>query len=236
LQQSLERYAERRPHSDMIEHDNPTIADHVRDNHEHHCEGHSGGWFDPAAWKGKLFALNPWARGLTIDEASAKFCAARRKATLARHAQGIVKWNAWVNGMVRLRATLEAAGQWAAQREPPLTGKEATHAWLGLASAVFSEDVLKHRFEKSVSFVRFVFPGDARFSGATFGDEVHFSYATFGGVAGFGRATFSGLATFSSATFGGKAEFKRPPHLPVRGEQRGRCTSPRSLPLRQHLN
>jgi hypothetical protein len=92
--------------------------------------------FDPIAWKEELFALNPWARGLTIEEDNAEFAAARQKATLARHAEGAEAWNGWANRMLALKAALEAEGQWAMKRrlywleleerlypDPLLTGK-----------------------------------------------------------------------------------------------------------------
>jgi hypothetical protein len=51
--------------------------------------------FDIVAWKEELLTLSPWARGLTIDETNAEFAAARQKATLARHAEGVEAWNTW---------------------------------------------------------------------------------------------------------------------------------------------
>jgi hypothetical protein len=167
--------------------------------------------FDPIAWKEELLTLNPWARGLTIDENSAEFAAARQKATLARHAEGNEVWNGWANRMLALKATLEAAGQWLARRDQlqgALQGEnEATQIWLALASAVFSTEVLTHRLESDVSFDRSIFPSDAVFESATFSGNANFDSATFSGNASFGSATFSGDVCFWSATFSGDASF-----------------------------
>src|SRR5262245_1314258 len=72
--------------------------------------------FDPDAWREQLLALNPWARGHTIDEQNAEFVAARQKATLARHSQGKEVWNNWANDMLALKSALQTTGQWAAMR------------------------------------------------------------------------------------------------------------------------
>jgi len=171
-----------------------------------------------AAWHEELLTLNPWARALIIDEDNAEFAAARQKATLARHAKGHEAWNGWANGMLALKAALEAAGEWAVKPGysrprgpgsdfvPPEGKNEATRVWLALASAVFSTEVLKHRFETVVTFRRFVFPGNACFERSTFSAAV-FKHATFGGVVWFNGATFGGEALFNDTTFGGAAWF-----------------------------
>jgi hypothetical protein len=179
--------------------------------------------FESVAWREKLLALNAWARDLIIDEDNAEFAGARQKATLVRHAEGMEAWNGWANGMLALKAALEAAGQWAVKRADsggPLQEEEheATQVWLALATAVFSTEVLTHRFENETSFRQFIFPSDAVFERATFSDRASFwratfssgaSFwcATFSGETSFRRATFSGQASFRSATFGGDASF-----------------------------
>src|SRR5262249_7830028 len=135
--------------------------------------------FNLAAWHEELLALNPWARGLTIGENDAEFAEARQRATWARHAEGKEGWNGWGNGMLALKAALEAAGE--------VPGIEATKVWLALAASVFSTEAFAHRFENDVSFGGYIFPSDAFF----------------------GSATFSGIAKFESATFSGEAGFER---------------------------
>jgi hypothetical protein len=172
--------------------------------------------FDSAAWQGELLALNPWAREFIIDEDNAEFAAALQKATLARHAEGLDAWNGWANAMLTLKATLEAAGQWAVDRETfwpkaePLWPKgenEATRVWRALAPAVFSTSNLKPHFETDVSFRSFVFLS-AWFDGATFGGRADFRSATFDSVAYFGSAIFNSVAYFRGATFNGRAFFQ----------------------------
>src|SRR5262249_42743785 len=95
--------------------------------------------FDLTAWREELLTLNPWAGGLTIDEKNAEFAAARRKATLARHAEGTEAWNGWADAMLALKATLEAAGELTAPRQPrEIPNKCADASVARLASAVFS--------------------------------------------------------------------------------------------------
>jgi hypothetical protein len=224
-------------HSDIIAHDNAAIVDHVRTIMNTIAKDVAAAGFDPSAWKEDLLALNPWARGLTIDEANAEFASARQEATLARHAEGKEVWNGWANGMLALKDALEAAGQWDMRHEEPrrevheeshltltfphqswVGENEATRIWLALASAVFSTADLEHRFEAKVSFSSFVFPRDAVLNRATFSGYASFESATFMGNAKFdlatfnddavlNRATFSGYASFESATFKGNANF-----------------------------
>jgi hypothetical protein len=168
--------------------------------------------FDPTAWKEELLTLNPWGRGLTIDEANAEFAAARQKTTLTRHAEGKDVWNSWANGMLALKAALEAAGQWAARRGEfawdSLKGdNEPTQVWLALASAMFSTEALTLHFESEVSFHQSIFPSDAVFKNATFNGYTDFGSATFSGDADFGSATLSGEADFHCATFNSYADF-----------------------------
>ena len=168
--------------------------------------------FDLAAWHKELLALNPWAHELTIDEDNAEFAAARQKATLARHAEGVEVWNGWANGMLALKAALEAAGKSAARREQPWDPlqreNEATQVWLALAAAVFSTESLTHRFENDVSFHQSVLPSDAWFEHGTFSGEARFESATFSDTASFTRATFNGEANFPYATFSDAATFQ----------------------------
>jgi uncharacterized protein YjbI with pentapeptide repeats len=176
--------------------------------------------FDAVAWREELLALNPWARGLTVDEDNAEFAAARQKATLARHAEGEEVWNGWANAMLALKAALETAGQWAARGHqprdrkqdyeyiPPLGENEATQVWLALSASVFSTTNLKHRFETDVSFHSFVFPTVAKFKNAAFRGEADFTGATFGGSADFSGATFRGT-DFSGTTFSERVDFAR---------------------------
>lgn len=160
--------------------------------------------FDETAWRERLLELNPWARGLTIDENSPHFAAARHAATLARRAEGKEAWNGWAKGMLALKATLEEARQGqASEREP---GGPSTF-WDTLASAVFSNSNLKHRFDTNVSLVGFVFPSHVVFATATFSGPVCFTGATFAAAASFDGATFSGIAWFDGVTFTDGASF-----------------------------
>jgi hypothetical protein len=130
---------------------------------------HTPSDFDLDKWREELLALNPWARGLTIDEGNEEFTAARQKATRARHAEGKEVWNAWANSMLEKRAALETADLWNETSDGlgRVTGdNEATKTWLALALASF----VQRRFEADTSFDRFLFPGDAAFIETTFSD------------------------------------------------------------------
>ena len=104
------------------------------------------------AWHEELFALNPWARGLDIDERNQAFEVARRKAAIDRHGQGMKAWNAWAKGMLDLQELLIRAGRWATRPARlstfrATTGEnEETRAWLGLGDAVFSQLGSDHCF------------------------------------------------------------------------------------------
>lgn len=167
--------------------------------------------FDLAVWREELLALNPWARGLTIDEDNAEFAAERQKATLARHAEGKDAWNTWATAMLALKANLEAAGQWTTLRVSGLDamgGNEATRAWLDLAPAVFSTEAAATSYKTDVSFADLVFPGPAKFDHGVFNGGTGFDRAVFGGGARFKGAIFSAWAAFDRATFSRRAEFE----------------------------
>jgi uncharacterized protein YjbI with pentapeptide repeats len=74
-------------------------------------------------------------------------------------------------------------------------------------TGAFDEALAAHRAQNGDNFVRFVFPGDADFSGATFSKEANFSWATFTKVAQFYGATFCGETHFYEATFSDWANF-----------------------------
>jgi uncharacterized protein YjbI with pentapeptide repeats len=177
----------------------------------------AAGAFDVAAWKEELLALNPWARGFTIDENEAAFVAARQKTTLERHAEGKDAWNAWSHGMLALKNVLETAGRWSERGWGEPYGNEETTLWIGLSAAVFSTDLAKHTFDDEATFREMVFPDDASFEGATisadfvgaiFSGNADFRGAIFvSDTAGFGGATFSGDAWFMGATFCADAQF-----------------------------
>lgn len=180
------------------------------------------GGFDFEMWLEELLGLNPWARGLTIDETNAEFIAARRKATLARYAEGRAAWNAWAIAMLEQKKGLEAAGLFAHH--------ETGDTWFGFARSEFSTKAAPYRFEGHVSFDKFLFigvtafdnatfSGDASFLGANFSAYASFQGATFAGLAyfrsvaiagvNFGDATFFGIAAFDEATFESAAAFDR---------------------------
>ena len=163
--------------------------------------------FDAVTWHKQLLALNPWTRGLTIDEGDEAFAAAQQKATLDRHAEGKEAWNTWANGMLALKKTLQEAGRWAteAHREQ----NDDTRLWIVLATSVFSRGRSKHTFEGEAFFEEFVFPGAARFDGATFAAAVWFNGASFAADAWFQTATFAGTAWFQRTTFFTAARFQR---------------------------
>jgi hypothetical protein len=176
--------------------------------------------FDEAAWREQVLALNPWARGLTIDENDAAFAAARQMATLARHAEGTEAWNTWAASMLGARSILESIGAWRAAPQVsslqpghyswlPESGENAeTRAWLALARVVFSTNAVPRIFEQEVSFASLVFPHEAVFRRATFGDKVSFKDAVFKSGAGFQSAKFVGSAHFEGATFHGVAQLQ----------------------------
>jgi uncharacterized protein YjbI with pentapeptide repeats len=182
------------------------------------------GKFNFAAWQEELLALNPWARGLTISKtnevigiANETFVAARQTATLDRHTHGGEVWNAWAKRMLALRAALESAGQWSAERPAVVTWpnysagrivgrNQCTQQWLNLAFAVFSSPEKKHEFDFA-QFGERVFPGDAVFHGATFSRTTGFNKATFHGDAVFDHATFLLTTSFDGATFFNEADF-----------------------------
>src|SRR5262245_9654272 len=117
--------------------------------------------FDEATWREQLLALNPWTCGLAISRVVEEFAVARQKATLARLAEGQEAWNAWANGMLALKSTLEAAGLWATGRWTPqacpVGRNEAAQTWLTLACTVFSTKAQPHRFDRG-AFRDYTFP------------------------------------------------------------------------------
>jgi hypothetical protein len=203
------------PIFDTIKRDYVQITDLVRGNMNKIVKDVVATGFDLGAWQEELLALNPWARGLTIDDENEEFAAARQKATIARYAEGKEVWNAWAKGMLALRAAVEPIGQSA--------GNDATALWPPLASAVFSDVDLEYRFEESVRFDTFLFPEEVKFKRATFGGDANFQEATFTRAAVFsgeadfsgkavsfsGDVTFNGAALFEGATFSGEAYFQR---------------------------
>jgi uncharacterized protein YjbI with pentapeptide repeats len=178
--------------------------------------------FDISVWRDQLVALNPWARGLSIDQSEKAFATARQQATVERLRQGKDAWKVWAEGMLSLRKGLEDAGVWVAKREgpgAPLSSKnDEARDWLLLAAAVFSRTNSNYTFDRDADFREFTFPGEAWFSGAVFSggasfdegnffDEVSFDRATFSDEASFAGATFSGDAWFGGANFSGGASF-----------------------------
>ncbi len=59
----------------------------------------------------------------------------------------------------------------------------------------------------TINLSGYLFPGDARFKGATFSGNVSFEEATFFGIAEFNQATFFGTVEFRSSTFSRLAGF-----------------------------
>ena len=162
--------------------------------------------FDAAAWREQLLELNPWARGLTIDEDDEAFLAARQKATLKRHAEGKEIWNTWANGMLALKKAIQEAEGWPTDRRSE--GENAdTQLWLALATSAFSTLGRRHTFQGNARFDESVFAGPAWFAGATFSAGAWFEGATFSADASFGGATFSAGAWFRGATFSTVAWF-----------------------------
>ena len=169
------------------------------------------GAFDVIAWKEELLGVNPWARGLVVED-TADFRAVRDKAAEQRRQLGYEAWNKWANASLKLQAKLEAARRWG-------TGGELTNYWLHLSSVHFGG----RTFEEETSFKDFIFPGAAWFGKTTFKGAVWFDRAVFSSVdfystnflstaffqetnflqtARFFEATFSETAIFTGAKFG----------------------------------
>src|SRR5262245_13787126 len=169
---------------------------------------------DLATWTQELFALNPWANALNVNQYHAflqffddeQFRAARRKETLKRLKEGNVAWNIWAERMVGFRKRLEDAGDWS-------DGEHLVHRprffnaglWRLLATADFSSDASKGTFGDA-DFSEFLFPGPTLFSSATF-SRAWFRGTTFSGEANFRGTTFSNTADFSHAIFSNTADF-----------------------------
>ncbi|MFM9847968.1 MAG: pentapeptide repeat-containing protein [Hyphomicrobiaceae bacterium] len=176
------------------------------------------GPFDASAWKERLLALNPWARGLRIDEEDKAFEAAQHKATLDRYVQGREAWKAWANSMLGFKEQLRAAGRlesdpeeeedWDDERKRG-GGTTEAHLWRNLAVAFFSSASRRQTIEPDWDFENFTFPGDVEFEDATFSGECRFKGAVFNGTAWFERATFSSVVFFTEAKFHGSAMFEK---------------------------
>ena len=85
--------------------------------------------------------------------------------------------------------------------------RDATSTWLAAAAVEFSTINAPFEFKDAVDFFGWVFPGNARFSGATFAGTAGFSSAKFKQMARFPNATFAGTALFNNAKFTGDAQF-----------------------------
>ena len=89
--------------------------------------------------------------------------------SLALFGQGRAAWNAWAEQRLAERRKLEEAGDWTGDsdlHEQDIT----TLAWHDAATADFSG----HKLEGMADFV---FPGEARFSNATFSGDAWFRAA-----------------------------------------------------------
>jgi hypothetical protein len=127
------------------------------------------------------------------------------------HAAATAVWNAWAQPLLDQRKAMEAAGTWKAEidcRGSLEGGNPETTAWLERARAVFSTEKCKHAFETHVSCSGWVFPGTARFDGATFAGTAWFERATFTGDSRFALAKFKGYGTFENAHFIRAASFQ----------------------------
>lgn len=158
-----------------------------------------------AAWLERLYALNSWANGLDIE--SDAFEIAHRNACITRWAAGRAAWNTWAEKMGDLKP---------AERNTLIGVTFHT-----IAAANFSELC----FLREADFDFFVFPGDAHFNGAHFGNEsgslrvgasfrgvkfnsgATFSNVTFWEIAWFEGADFSDSASFAHAEFNGPGWF-----------------------------
>ncbi len=179
---------------------------------------YAAGAFDAAAWRQKLLALNPWARGHSIHEkdeldeifplrSRSPFAEARQAATLERLKKD--PWNEWAKNMLALRKDLEGAAIWAPERnlwKANLSGKnEETRHWLAMAAVVFSGKERSNTFEDN--FRGLIFPWDAFFAYATFSGITDFEGAIFRARAQFARAVFVSDVYFLKVAFGGDALF-----------------------------
>ncbi len=135
--------------------------------------------------------------------------------TLARWGEGKESWNAWAEELLRRKARMVEAGEWAAnpfgQGDNP-----ATRAWLEEARADFSQQVFPepvhfagYIFPGPVSFANSVFSGGANFDDAEFEDGATFASARFEATASFKRARFNGVADFDDAVFMADADFEQ---------------------------
>lgn len=134
--------------------------------------------------------------------------------TLARWGEGKESWNAWAEELLRRKARMIEAGEWATNPfgqgdNPP------TRAWLEEARADFSEQVFPepvhfagYIFPGPVSFASSVFSGGASFDDAEFEAGATFAHARFETAASFKRARFEGVADFDDAAFMADADFE----------------------------
>src|SRR5262245_20679512 len=133
-----------------------------------------------------------------------------RDDTLKKFSQGKEAWNAWADDMKAERILLKNSGQWqpTIQNNIWLEGKnDATKKWLRDATAEFPSNFPEGQV--MLLFSDFVFPGPARFDGATFSAHASFSGAKSLGPAWFKEAKFSDDAVFHGRKFSGPAFFNR---------------------------
>lgn len=148
--------------------------------------------------------------GVTVSEAIFRDSAERSDTpeseavdrTLARWGKGKETWNAWADELLRRKARLIEAGEWAAN--PFGEGENAaTRAWLDEAGADFADQV----FPEAVHFAGYIFPGPVNFAGCAFSAGASFDDARFEATATFAKARFDAPVSFKRAVFGGVADF-----------------------------
>ena len=152
-----------------------------------------------------------------------------RDANETAHLAAREHWNAWAQGMLVQRQTLEAAGKWVIRldwRGDVIPGNEASANWLDAAKANFFALRFPHAARKAqlsgfaykarnslarptvipgkgfaVRFDGFIFPGYAEFERAQFPAFASFRKTNFGLTARFDWALFESVVWFEEAHF-----------------------------------
>ena len=183
--------------------------------------------FDHDAWLERLYAANPWARGLAaprVDDPSLEKVALRPELIEARRQASVDRVNdidtlrQWAEAMAGLAASLpkaEAPAVWAIGPEavsdaPALDQLYALCATIDLSEAKISDlELTGVTFPGQLLCEKTVFAGTADFADCRFLGPVRFDGATFVNVVKFSGSVFTQDAWFRNAEFKRSARFSR---------------------------